>query len=420
MTLVTFDQALSGGSNILVLIFIAHLLDPADFGRFALLFLGFSVALVAQRSLINSTVLVHPEDADHQPRAVIGSTLLFGSLLGGLSVLIGLLLLASDPATAQGAIWLGALMPLLLLQDLGRYLAISTQRPLRAIVLDGLWIGLEVGGFALLLVSGMASFETCVVVWAAAGALSGLGTFAHAGLPRVSDLSFAWLRSRWDFSWRSFASNTITQVATLVGFSAVAAISGGAAVGALRAANLLTRPGSTLLEGIVRSSVADMARERPDNRTLRRYANRTMLVSVAAAAGFLVALVLCPDLLGRAVLGQTWPKAEPLLLAAGIQLVCIAGRNGTRGALLSRRDMGFIMRVDIAGSVLLIGLTVAGAIVADAQGVMWACVLGQALQTAAWWVLWPRRLKALPPDDQSEDTGGQEPGSKPSWTKSER
>ena len=384
------------------------MLGPADFGRFALLFLGFSVVLVAQRSLINSTVLVHPEDADHQPRAVIGCTILFASLLGGVCVLVGAMLLASDPATGRGAIWLGALMPLTLLQDLGRYLAISTHRPLRAIVLDGTWIALEVGGFLVLLSSGTASFETCVVVWAVAGALSSLWVFIHAGFPRISDLSFAWLRSRWHFSWRSFVSNTFTQVAALLGFSAVAVVSGGVAVGALRAANLLSRPGNTILEGIVRSSVADMARERPDTPTLKSYANRTMLLSVVAAAGFLVALVLCPDFLGRAILGQTWHAAEPLLLAAGIQLVCVAGRNGIRGALLSRRDMGVIMQVDIAGSVVLIALTVVGAVVANAPGVMWACVLGQALQTVAWWILWPRRLAALPPDEQRGDTGSSE------------
>lgn len=418
MTLVTIDQVLSGGSNVLVLIFIAHLLGTADFGRFALLFLGFSVALVAQRSLINSTVLVHPEDADNQPRAVIGSTVLFASLLGGVCALSGVMLLASDPSTGRGAIWLGILMPLLLLQDLGRYLAISTHRPLRAIVLDGTWLTLEAGGFLLLFARGTATFETCVVVWAVAGAVSGLWVFIHAGFPRVSDLNFSWLKSRWHFSWRSCVSNTIGQVAALLGFSAIAAVSGGVAVGAVRAANLLSRPGSTILDGVVTSSVADMARERPDNRTLRRVANRTMLLSLTAATTFLLILVLCPDFLGRAVLGQTWRMAEPLLFAAGVQLVCIAGRNGIRGALLSRRDMAFIMKVDVVGSVMLIALTVAGAVVADAPGVMWASALGQALLTTAWWVLWPRRLARQPPNGQQQVTDSRPAESRPNWTNS--
>lgn len=399
MTLVTADQVLSGASNVLVVIFIAHVLRPADFGRFTLLFLGFSVASVILRSLICSTVLVHPDDADERPGAIIGSTLLFSLAVGVVCCVAGFSLYVTGSTLGSGVLLLGAMLPLLQVQDLGRYLAIATRRPIRALWLDGMWIVLEVAALVYIVARDRATFEGCVLAWLVPGAVSGLWVFVQYGPPRPVDLTISWLRSRWDFSWRSMASSVTTQLSTLVGFSAVAVVSGGVAVGAVRAAILLTRPGNTVVDSVSRSAVADMARDRPDNRAIGGYVNRIAIISVAVALGNLVLLVFMPDAVGRAILGKTWPVTEPLILAAGLQLVFIAARNGTRGALLSRKDIRFIMVSDIIGSLLLIVVSFAGAVVADAQGVMWACALMHALLTLAWWALFPARLARTTPSD---------------------
>lgn len=393
MTLVTVDQVLSGASNLLVVIFIAHLLSPGDFGRFTLLFLGYTVVGVIGRSLIGQTTMVHPDDADQRPRAILGSTVLFAIGSGVLFVAAGAGLQFASPSLGESLMWLGLFIPLMLIQDVGRFLGIARHQPGRAIWLDAQWMALEVGLFVLLFLRDEATLVLCSIVWGASGALSGLWVFVQYGVPRLADVNFAWLRSRWDFSWRSMVTSTTTQVSALVGFSAVAVVSSGIVVGAVRAANLLTRPGTTVINGVARSSVADMARERPDNRALVPHMRRTLLVSMAAAIANLVVLVSLPDIVGRAILGQTWPVAEPLLFAAGLQVVCIAARNGTRAALLARRDIRVIMVFDIAGSVLLITLSFIGALIAEAQGVMWATVVGQAILTVVWWFVFRHRYR---------------------------
>lgn len=392
MTLVTVDQILSGTSNILVLLFIAHLLSPRDFGLFTLVFLGYSLSVVSSRALVGASVLVHPEDADDRPRAVLGSTVLLAAGAGVACTLVGLGMLALDASLAPSVICLGALLPLMLVQDVGRYLAFANARPMRAVWLDALWIVLEVGAFSALLLRGDATLLVCIVAWAGTGALSGLLVLGQYGVPRPVDLTLAWLRSRWDFSWRSLATSVITEATTLAGFAVVSVISSAVAIAAVRAATLLTRPGSALLSGVAHASVAEMSRDRPTDRALRAGVRKAMLLSVLAAVANLAVLVALPDAVGRAVLGRTWEVAEPLLLAAGLQLVMIAARNGVRAALLSRREITLIMAADVTGGVLLIVLSVIGAVIADAQGIIWAGVIGQALISAGWAVVLRSRV----------------------------
>jgi O-antigen/teichoic acid export membrane protein len=394
MFLVTVDQGLSGASNILVLLFIAHLLSPGDFGYFALLFLGYGMASTACRALICQPVLVHPEDTDERPRSVLGSAIWFSVLVAAVCLLIGAGMLALGAVVATSVIWLGVLLPLMLVQDVGRYLAISAAQPVRAIVLDTAWILLEVGGFLGVAAYGEPTLPLCVVVWGATGALSGLLVFVQVGVPRLRELNVDWLRSRWDFSWRSLATTMTTEASTLIGFSAVTLVSTPVALGAVRAATLLTRPATMVVNGVAHSTVADLSRDRPDDARLRAAVRKALLVSLVAALGNLAVLVVLPDVVGEAVLGNTWHVAEPLLLAAGLQLVMVAARNGIRSALLSRRQIRLIMAADIAGGLLLIVLTFVGAVVGDALGMIWAGVIAQGIMTVAWMLLFRRRLDA--------------------------
>lgn len=395
-TLVTVDQVLSGASNILVVLLVAHLLSPADFGRFTLIFLAYSSACVIGRSLICATILVHPEDADSRPRAILGSSLFYALGIGVVVLAAALPLHLTGSAIGTSLLWLSAFVPLMLIQDVGRFLAFAIQRPVRAVWLDSLWIVLEVVAFLVVLVRDDASLTLTAAIWAASGAISGLCVFVQVGFPRPSELDLSWLRSRWNFSWRAMVTGVTSEVSALVGFTAIALVSSGIVVGAVRAVLLLTRPGNIVITGVATAGIVDMSRDRLDNDATRKRIRRTVLVSVAAAVLNTVVLVLLPDSVGELVLGQTWDVAEPLALAAGLQLVLIAARNGIRVALMSRREIRLIMAIDIVGSVAMIVLSLIGALVADAEGVMWANVAGQGALSAVWWVLGRRRLNAEP------------------------
>lgn len=393
MTLVTIDQVLSGVSNILVVLVVAHLLSPTDFGLFTIVFLVYAFASVTMRALVGATVLVHPEDVDDRPRAILGAGIVISLAVGALCALAGLALLATGAEIATSLVWLGLLLPLLLVQDIGRFLAIAANRPIRALGLDGMWIVLAIVSFSVVIGQDSLTLERSVLLWAASGALSGCWVFVHWGVPRLSELNWNWLRERWDFSWRSTVTSITNQASALVGFAAIAAVSSAATVGAVRAAWLMTRPGNTVITSSTLSALGDMSRVRDDDRALRVHMRQVLWVSLAAALANLVVLVVIPDSVGRLILGHIWDLAEPLLLAAGLQLVLIAARNGTRAALLSRREIRLIMAVDIAGTILLIVLSFAGAVMADAQGVIWAGVIGQGVQTIVWWIVARHRLR---------------------------
>ncbi|MDX6234903.1 MAG: hypothetical protein QOH68_4042, partial [Nocardioidaceae bacterium] len=284
-SLVTFDQGISSASNLLVLIWIAHALSPADFGRFSLVFF---VWVFTQngvvRSLVSSTVMVHPEDVDERPRSVLGAAVLLSLAVGGFCVVAGAGIWWAGSDVGPPLLLVGALMPLLGVQDVGRYLGIAESKPGRAVVLDTIWLVLLVGAFVAVDTVDDPTLMWLVAAWAGSGAVSGLWVFVQYGIPRARELSLDWLRLRWHFSWRSLVASSSSAAVALVGSSLMAIVSGPVAVAGVRAALLLERPSTTVQTAVATSSATDIARERSDNAGLLRHQRRTMTASIAVAA----------------------------------------------------------------------------------------------------------------------------------------
>jgi len=392
-SLVTFDQGISSASNLLVLIWIAHALSPADFGRFSLVFF---VWVFTQnglvRSLVSSTVMVHPEDADERPRSVLGAATLLSLAVGVFCMVAGAGIWWAGSDVGPPLLLVGALMPLLGVQDVGRYIGIAESKPGRAVVLDTIWLVLLVAAFVAVDVAGHATLMWLVAAWAGSGALSGAWVFVQHGIPRAREMSLDWLRTRWHFSWRSLVASSSSAAVALVGSSLMAIVSGPVAVAAVRAALLLERPSTTVQTAVATSAATDIAREHSDNAGLLRHQRRTMVASIAVAVINMAVLLVIPDSVGKLLLGRVWDIVQPLLLVVGFHVGAIAAQSGVRAALMGRRQIQSVMVVDITGTVLsIIGLVV-GAGIADAEGAMWGGVVGQAITAAIWWVVLVRHL----------------------------
>lgn len=390
--LVTIDQAISSGTNILVFIYVAHALKPIDFGRFSLVFLVGSLAQGLVTSLVSMPSLVHPEDADERPRALVGSATLVGLATAMPCLAAGGLLWAAGSPLGAPMVALGVCLPLLLVHDLGRYLAIGRATPARAIMLDGLWIVLMVSGFAGMHLWGDVSLGWLMLGWAGAGALAGLWVYAQYGVPRGRDLSLDWLRERWDFSWRTLVSNLSGNGGAVIAAALMTLVSTALAVAAVRAAILLGRLGAAAQLAVGSSVSADIARAKPDDQDLLRHLRRALLLSGAAALVNIAVLLALPDAVGSVLLGGVWPLIEPLLLPTGLTVVAMAAQSGVRATLIGRRQVAITMRTDIAGTLLITGSLVAGAAWADATGAVWGMVLGQSLTAALWWLVFVRYL----------------------------
>lgn len=384
--LVTIDQAASSGSNVLLLLYVAHALRPIDFGRFTLIFLLAMLGQGLVRSLVSLPLLVHPEDADGRPRALVGNAGLIGLFTAVPCLAGGAILWFIDDPLGPPLVVLAVCLPLLMVQDLGRYLAIGRSTPSRAIVLDVLWIALMVLALGFLHLRDVVDLTSLMLAWAGSGALASAGVLVQYGVPRGRDVSLDWLRERWQFAWRTLVSNLSGNAGAVLAAILMTMVSTALAVAAVRAAILLGRLGAAVQLAVGSSVAADIAREQPDDVGLLRHQRRAMLISGAASVGNIVLLLMLPDRVGEAVLGRMWAVMEPLLLPTGLAVVAMAAQSGVKAALLGRREVRISLRVDLLGTLLSVSSLVLGAAWAGAAGAVWGLVIGQALISGIWWV----------------------------------
>jgi O-antigen/teichoic acid export membrane protein len=403
MGVVTIDNVIFSVSSLVVFIWAARELEPIDFGWFSLVLLTYVfVQGSIVRTLVSWTVMMHPEDAESRPGAVLGSALVLAVGAGGLCLAAGAVLQLSDKGLGTALFVVGAAMPLLAAQEVGRFIAFAQAKPGRAIVLDLLWLVLTIIALAAIQTFEHMTLLWMVIGWAGTGAIAGLWVFVQQGWPRAHDISLTWLKERWHFSWRSLVAASSSATVALFGAALVAIVSGPLAVAAVRAALLLERPSTTVQVAVATSAGGDIARERPDNAGLLRHQRRAMLAATGVAVLNFGVLFLIPDFVCEMILGKVWPLVTPLLLIIGLRVLVMAAQTGVRAALMGRKQISRVMKIDIAGTVLSIVGFVIGAYLGDAKGAMWGSLIGLVLTVAGWWWALLVHLRAGDPDDANE------------------
>ncbi|HEX6389183.1 MAG TPA: hypothetical protein VFZ89_07050, partial [Solirubrobacteraceae bacterium] len=122
LSVITIDQAIAGASNVLIAVLAARLLGVASFGLFGIVFLVYVMVQGVSRALVCDPLLVHPVEGQERKGEVIGTSLVLGLALGVFIVLVGLAVRLIDDRLGNALVVLAACIPLLVLQDLGRYL----------------------------------------------------------------------------------------------------------------------------------------------------------------------------------------------------------------------------------------------------------------------------------------------------------
>ena len=382
---ITIDQAIAGASNVLIAVLAARLLSVSGFGFFGLVFLVYVMAQGVSRALVCDPLLVHPVEAVERKGEVIGSSCVLGVGLALAVALAGLGAEIWNHRLGNALLVLAVCMPLLVLQDLGRYLAFATQHPGKALVLDVTWLFLQFGTVAVLFATDTHSLAWFIAAWAGSGALAGLLTFAQHGLRGVRP-GLAWLRYTWPFAWRYLVSYSATQGAALGQSGAVGAIAGARALGAVQGATLLVRPFATVQVAAIAASVGEVTRSLDDRDRLRRIVVKVSALATAAAVGNAVVMLVLPTSLGEAVLGDTWDAAHPLLLPTGVMICFLGLVTGVRAGLLGMRAIRKAMALDIVTTVLVLSATIIGALVNGVLGAMWAVTGVQGMLAVAWWI----------------------------------
>jgi O-antigen/teichoic acid export membrane protein len=327
---------------------------------------------------------VRPAEAESRPGEAIGTGLVLSVGIAVLVVVAGLVTSLAQRDLGLGLVALGAFIPLIFLQDLGRYLAFATHRPGRALVLDLTWLGLLVAAVGAVLVSGSESLVLFVIAWAGSGAVAGLLTplpYRHSPIR----LGLGWLRETWPFSWRYALSFASMQTASLGVSVAIVGIAGSRALGAVRGALLLLGPFTQFQAASIAAGVAEVSRMQAGAAAVARHVRRTTMLTAGVAVANAVVLLLLPDVLGRLVLGATWAPTERLLWPACVQMVMLGLISGVRSALLGLKVVRTTTTLDIVGTVITLGATVVGAFVNGSLGAFWFLAAGQAVVAIMWW-----------------------------------
>lgn len=385
LRVITIDQAIAGASNVLIAVLAARLLGVASFGLFGLVFLVYVLVQGVSRALVCDPLLVHPLEAQDRRGEVIGTSCVLGLLLGVAVLLAGFVVQLWLASLGNALMVLAVCVPLLVLQDLGRYLAFALQRPGSAVVLDVAWLVLLFGAVAALIATDTRTLAWFIAAWAGSGAVAGLLLLWQHPAREVR-VGLSWLRYTWPFSWRYLISYSSTQGAALGASSGVGAIAGATALGGLQGALLLVRPFMTVQVAAIAASVGEISRSLGADQGLRRRVARISALTTGMALVNALVLLALPDRLGELVLGASWEAAEPLLLATGVQIVCLGAMTGTRAGLLGLRAIRKVMVIDIATTVMVLVASIAGAAIDGVTGALWAVALGQALLAVAWWI----------------------------------
>lgn len=380
----TIDQAISGGSNVLMTVLAARLLDVESFGLFFIVFLSYGVIVGGARALVGDPLLVHSTETEERAGDAIGAGSLVGLAFGAVTVLGGFVAHVWDTRLGDALIALGVCVPLLVLQDLGRYLGMATRRPALALVLDVTWLVVMLAGMSALVLTDSRSLWQLIAVWAGAGAIAGLIVFWQHRATRIK-MSLDWLRETWHVSWRYLVSYSSAQGTVLITGILLTAIAGAKAMGAVQGALLMQRPFTLFVIAAMATGVVDVSRSTGGRDAVYRIALKMTFLTTLAAIVTGVIPFLLPDSVGQEILGASWEPAQTLFLAAAAQTLMMGLLTGARSGLLGQRAVSLAVRIDVLKTTLIVVCTVIGALAGGAVGAMWAVAIGHGIGAIIWW-----------------------------------
>ncbi|MEA2716232.1 MAG: hypothetical protein QOI99_549 [Actinomycetota bacterium] len=375
------DQAISSLTNFAICLAVARHASPAEFGAFSLALTLYVTFLWASRSVTTEPYVVRFTAAsDGAQRAAasqaVGTALSVGVLSAGVLVAVGAV---GGALTLPVLAAMAAGMAGLLVQDSYRYVLFAAGRARAAAANDLAWLACQAGLVAALLASGRASATTMSLAFGASATAAALLGMRQTGVVPAPGRSVEWLGRHRDLGVPFFLELVAVTGMMQVALLAVAATTGAAAIGALRAAMLLFGPLTVIFVGMLVIGVPEVIRagERGHKAPLRFVA--ALGVGMPTLTGlWAAAVLLVPERLGVDLLGSNWlpgrhvvPPVAFLIAGHGCALAAIVGLRALGAA---RQSLG--ARLWGAPAFLVGGI--AGGLAAGAYGA------GVGLAAAAW------------------------------------
>ena len=361
------DQMLSSLTNFGLGILVARNVGREDFGGFSLAFASFLVVLNVSRAISTEPLLIRysaisVEEWRRGARAAAGASLATGAL--GSVICLAVAALTQGPVQAAFAT-LAVVLPGLLLQDCWRFAFVARGTPRVTFLVDLAWAAALV---PLLLVVELGVSGVTVVLpllaWGGSAAFAALVGALLAGIVPRPDLTRAWLHLHTDLVPRFVAEAITGAGAGQVVVLAVGGLVGLKDAGAIRAGQLLMGPMQVMFMAVTLIAVPEAVL------ILRGGLDRLVRACVLIGAGMSLSVVvwtalvlLLPDSVGTALLGETWTGAREVILPLGLALAGLAASSGAGIGLRALADARGSLRarmVDASANVIA-GVTGSGA-----------------------------------------------------------
>lgn len=358
------DQVVSSVGNSLIVIAIARVSSPDQFGTFGLLFSLVTVALAITRGAIGSQMLRLSGSSKER----LGSELRNG-VAGALQIGVIAAFIVLVGSSLLGELGLGATLavalPLVLAQDAYRHWVIATGRPAQALTSDGLWCL----GSGLLLLATVVFRETLpittIILGWGAFALMALLVLAVPSrqLPTLEGLR-GWWRDPQAHRIRYGLEGGLGALAAFVVLLITVWIVGSSAAAALRGASTVFGPMSVLIAAAPLVALPELSRSNIDSSGAWTHLKvASVVMSLGALLLGLVAWSL-PAGIGESILGDSWPLVRPVLPFTALEYAAIAWIAGITTRLRAFNHADLFLGARVRHAVLSVCLAFFMAVVA--------------------------------------------------------
>jgi O-antigen/teichoic acid export membrane protein len=375
-------------TNFAVGLFVARSVGVKELGAFSLAFSAYLFSLNVSRALATEPLGVRfartaPRRWRHAVRAASGLATVIGLLASLICLVVGTVVGGHHGKTF---IVLALFIPCLLIQDCWRYAFFAAGRGGQAFLNDLIWALALVPGFAVLLLSHTNSIELFMLAWGgAASVAAAAGMVQTSVIPRPLQ-STQWLRQQGDLSSRYLVEFVAFSGSVQLYFYGIGALAGLAAVGSIRAGQLLLGPLNVLTMGIGIVAVPEAVRALEVS--LRRLLATTLVISGAltiAVVTWGMIVLLAPTDLGKAVLGPTWEPARQVLPPLVVMEALNAANTGAFVGLRALAAVRRSVRARLFASCCFVTGAIGGAAIGGATGAAWGLAIAAGVNDVVWW-----------------------------------
>lgn len=383
------DQGVSSLGNFTFSVIVAKSLSANEFGAFAIAWVTYGVILNASRGLATDPLVVRFSHTDgvswrRGVQAASGVSLVVG-LLSGLGCVVVGGVLAQPLGSAILA--LGLVLPGLLLQDAWRFAAFTAGRPAVAFLNDLVWASLQMAAAAALYFTGHVTVLTATLAYGGTALVAaGVGWLQLRVVPRPARARW-WFTTQRSLALRYAAENLSISGARQLRMVLLGVIAGLAAVGDVRAAEVLMGPFMVVLMGVAQVAVPEAVRvlNRPRHRLIRFSLLMGSVQASAACAWGVAMLVLVPRGLGELLLGGLWVGAYALLVPIMVNMAVGCFENGAVTGVRALGAARHSLAAQLTYAVLYLVGGVGGALVDGARGSCWGVAAATTIGTVIWW-----------------------------------